>query len=506
MENEPLGIVVGKTEPYRVIIQAKRPLRVGEYVEINGPDGLLLGFVENANISSDILGDIKNYQSAIEAKRVALKNMRDKSFTGSIRIVGSIEELKKGSQYIPSIPPFPGDEAREANETVLKEVFSTNSKEWVQIGTLARNRTVPVAINLDKVASRHLGILAATGAGKSNLLAVLMKRISEVKGTMIVFDYHGEYLELKISGVVQVPAKINPRLLNSDELADILEIRENASIQRSVLAKAFNIEVKESDKFWDTLEKNLTIIANDSKESDKRAAERVLDIIQTAKRRIGRVLDPEIANPLTLIRPNHINIVNMLELTERQASVILSYYLEAILEDRKKARRVGWGEKVDIKDIRFLSPVVCAIEEAHTFIPNNEDTDAKRVVSKIAREGRKFGVSLIIVSQRPSRVDQDVLSQVGSLAVLRIVQPQDQRYIVDVSEIMSEELAGYLPSLNVGEAILIGQWVTLPSLVKVEKVEEKLIGSDISAVREWEENGEISKIAKERTSDMIKGF
>ena len=120
------------------------------------------------------------------------------------------------------------------------------------------------------------------------------------------------------------------------------------------------------------------------------------------------------------------------------------------------------------------------------------------------REGRKFGVSLIIVSQRPSRVDQDVLSQMGSLAVSRITQPKDQSYIVDSSELVTEELASNLPSLNVGETILLGQWVTLPSMTKIDKVEEKLLGADIDAVSEWREDVRLKNVAVEKTSELIK--
>jgi DNA helicase HerA-like ATPase len=161
-------------------------------------------------------------------------------------------------------------------------------------------------------------------------------------------------------------------------------------------------------------------------------------------------------------------------------------------------------EKSPDARVRFNAPVIVAIEEAHSFLPVDRDTDAKYMASKIAREGRKFGVSLIIISQRPSRVDQDVLSQMGSLAVSRITQPKDQSYIVESSELVTEELARYLPSLNVGEVLLLGQWVTLPSMAKVDKVEEKLLGADIDAVSEWREDAKLSTVAKERTSELIK--
>jgi DNA helicase HerA-like ATPase len=108
-------------------------------------------------------------------------------------------------------------------------------------------------------------------------------------------------------------------------------------------------------------------------------------------------------------------------------------------------------------DVRFPSPVMIAIEEAHTFLPAESDTDTKMIASKIEGEWRKFGVSLIVVSQRPSRLYQDVLSQMGSLAIMRITQPKDQQSIIDSSELAGEKLIEYFPSLNIGEALLLGQ-------------------------------------------------
>jgi len=335
-------------------------------------------------------------------------------------------------------------------------------------------------------------------------LAVLTNRFYHVRVTMVIFDYHGEYSELNVPTVVHVPAKINPRHVDSDKLADLLDVRENATIQRSVLHEAFTDEVKLSTEFWNALLAAVMEIAKNNKDAKKRAAERVYDIIGTSMRRMRRVLDPDIANPLDQIKPNHVNVLNMLELTERQAGIVIAHNLEELLEDRKRARQSRWAKREEGIKAKFMAPVVCAIEEAHAFIPNNEDTEAKYVASKVAREGRKFGLSLIIVSQRPSRVDQDVLSQMSSLAVLRISQPQDQDYIVDASEIVSKELAAYLPSLNVGEAILLGQWVNLPSVTKIQRVEEKLMGADIIAVREWSENVELAYVAKEKTSDLIR--
>ena len=500
-------MVAAETTPYSFPFLAKRPVRVGEYVVVDAPEGEILGLVEVSLIKSSLLEAATNYQSAVEAKDAAARNPRDKSNVASVKVLGLLEHLISGVPYMPSLPPEPGTFVNSASEETLGGIFSRAEREWIRIGALLRNPDVPVSVNLNKTAARHLGILATTGSGKSNLLALIAKKVGESNGTMVIFDYQGEYSDLRMRNIVHIQAKVNPKLLDVERLADMLDIRESASKQRSMLAKVFTQQVKQSTEFWESLQGELRSASRDEEISadDRRIAERLIDIVERARRRKGRVLDPGIGDPIDQIKPNYVNVLNMLELTEMQAATVISYYLTEILEDRKIARRMRLArEKNTEAKVRFSAPVVVAVEEAHSFLPADRDTDAKYMASKIAREGRKFGVSLIVISQRPSRVDQDVLSQMGSLAVSRITQPKDQKYIVESSELVTEELAGYLPSLNVGEVLLLGQWVTLPSLAKVDKVEEKLLGADIDAVSEWHEDAKLATVAAEKTSELIK--
>ncbi len=500
-------MVAGEATPYDFPFLAKRPVRVGEYVVVRAPEGDVLGFVEGSLIKSSLMEAARNYPAAMEAKDAAAKNPRDKSNLAAVKVLGLMEHLSKGVPFMPSLPAEPGADVNEASGGVLTGIFSRDGQEWIRIGRLLRNPEIPVSVNLNKIAARHLAVLATTGSGKSNLLALLAKKVGESNGTMVIFDYQGEYSDLKMRNIMHIQAKVNPKLLDVEKLADMLDVREAASKQRTMLSKVFTRGVKESSDFWNSLLSELRSASQDEESSaeERRIAERVAEIVERARRRKGRVLDPDIGDPINQMKPNYVNVLNMLELTEMQAATVISYYLSEILEDRKTARRLRLArEKSSDTRVRFNAPVLIAIEEAHSFLPVDRDTDAKYMASKIAREGRKFGVSLIIISQRPSRVDQDVLSQMGSLAVSRITQPKDQSYIVESSELVTEELAGYLPSLNVGEVLLLGQWVTLPSMTKVDKVEEKLLGADIDAVSEWQEDAKLATVAKERTSELIK--
>src|SRR5215216_5665191 len=180
----------------------------------------------------------------------------------------------------------------------------------------------------------------------------------------------------------------------------------------------------------------------------------------------------------------------------------LSCTLLLLLNDRKKATRQKKGAAKS--QPRFPAPVLVAIEEAHVFIPKDEDTDTKYFASKVAREGRKFGLGLVIVSQRPRGIDANILSQMGSLAVMRMIQQDDQMHVSAASEALSRDLIDQLTSLDPGEAIFAGQWVNLPTVVKVEEVKERKIGGDQKAVEQWSQLAELKQqVAKESSESYI---
>jgi uncharacterized protein len=512
----PLGIVVGQTKPHRFHFLARRPVSMGEYITVDSPNGELLGLAEDSSTKSDLLDRVSNYQTALEAKRVAQKNVRDKSYLASVKVVGLLKALREGRVVLPSLPPEPGTDVEEASPEEIREVFERQGeRNWVPIGSLLRNEKVRVSVNIDKIASRHLAILSVTGSGKSNLLALVTKQVASLKGTMIIFDYHGEYSELNIPGVVHTDAKINPRYVNADQLGDLVDVRENAEIQRSILSASLTDEVKMAKDFWASLIDSI-LATGEAQKQNKRSAARLKDIVELATRRMRSVIDPDIGEVLDQIRVSRINVLNMLEFTERQANAAVSYYLEEILEDRKRAVRMrstnrdgdgATGAGGAAGKVRFKTPVICAIEEAHVFIPSEGEgggsSDTKYIASKVAREGRKFGMALVVISQRPRRVDQDVLSQMGSFAIMKLTNPEDQNHIREASEAISEDLLQNLPSLNVGEAVLIGEWVNIPAVVKIDHVPEKRTGADISATSLWSNEEKMSQVAVASTKKSM---
>jgi len=500
-----LGFVIGESKPTFVTAQTSRSLPVGEYVIINSNEGKLVGLVEKSFVSSAALTDIRNYDEAVESIEIAEINKRDKSFTASIRILGHLSTLQQGKAILPALPPLPGTEISDAVNQELGEIFGLEKTDWIKIGTLLRNQKIDVSINLNKIVSRHLGILAMTGMGKSNLVSLLAKQIAKLNGTVIIFDYHNDYADLNIPKINVVDAKINPRRLDANTLSDVLEIRESADVQQRILRLAFTPEVKESANFWEALDDQVHLIgANPERKEDRHSADRVQDKIDDARNHFGDILDPDMSDPVSLIKEGRLNVLNVSEFSDKQANVALAYYLQEFLSDRKIASNARHSKSKIKRNYRFEAPLFVIIEEAHVFIPKGEDARAKYWASKIAREGRKFGLGLCIVSQRPRSIEPSVLSQMGSLAVMKIVQEDDQHQIASASESISKEFISQLTSLNVGDAVLVGQWVNLPTLVHVDEVKGKTIGSDQNAVDQWSVAKKFDEAVISSTQNIVK--
>lgn len=131
-------------------------------------------------------------------------------------------------------------------------------------------------------------------------------------------------------------------------------------------------------------------------------------------------------------------------------------------------------------------PLLVVLDEAHRFVPEGDDTSAHRTLSMIAKEGRKYGTGLMLVTQRPSEIDSAVLSQCGSLVALRITNSADR---AKVGAAVPDDLGGLveqLPSLRTGEGIFLGEVMPIPSRVRVRKAKQKPVGDDPKLPDVWQ--------------------
>ncbi len=505
-----VGICIGVTKPNKVNFISNQPLRLGQFVclsyEDEGEDKLLLGMIQKIERENPYLNDgIRTSEQAEEMKQWS---KAETSIKGEINILGQIIDV--GDEVflqIPRTPPVPAAEIFEADPELLKKVFGAKSKNFVRIGTLlAEKEEVPVYINIEQIVLRHLAVLAVTGAGKSNTISVLLKKMVELGGTIVVFDFHGEYLKSKLTrngknAVNVVQPLINPALLKPKEFASLIGIKQQAYVQFRYFRIAFEnlIETLQEEKgedwqhyidtseFLSRLKEEVENLGDNSEDGNEKkrikgkvrdeSLYEVLNKLEDLEQELGHIIKLGVPPLIEEIKPGMVNVFDFSELDEDVADAIAANILRWSLEERKKAVRKG--------NSLLQYPLLIVIEEAHILAGDKRNTESKYWIARIAREGRKFGLGITVVTQRPKGLDKEILSQMNNMIILKLVEPEDQKHVQRASESLSQELMDYLPSLNPGEGIIIGNMTKIPLLVKIDKAEEKVEGIDLHVVDEW---------------------
>jgi DNA helicase HerA-like ATPase len=488
------GWIVGESTPVSSTLLfdrngAVRPA-AGLYVVVETPEGCALGIVERVSSGNTLLPEATTDSEEVESL-AAYRDLLGRSYRrGVIRWLGLLEPLLRGGSLRSlHTPPDPGSEVYAATPTLLEAIFS-GGRGWVRLGVI-RDTGVPFYIGVNQL-FRHLAILAVTGGGKSNTVCVLAERIvGELGGTMVIFDVHGEYAAAEglVPDRINVQkAKINPATLEFSEFTRLARLPENAIVQERLLRLAWGRALEEyrsgAIHASDILDRVARLVESPAvkREAGDPKKDQILGAIskvEDVKRIYGDVLDPYYHAELErIIKPGMLTVFDLSEVDETGADAVVAHYLRLLLEARKKWKRSGGLEG-------YPSPVLVVLEEAHVLVPKNESTLTKYWAARVAREGRKFGVGLILVSQRPKELDPSVLSQTNNKIVLRVVEPSDIRYIQAASEQLSEDLASVLPGLSSGEAVVIGSMARLPAIVKIDLCTARTGGSDIDAVAEW---------------------
>lgn len=403
----------------------------------------------------------------------------------------------------------------------------------LNIAYLANRKEVHVQVDGHAIVSRHLAILAMTGAGKSVTARRVIEQLATKNYPIVIFDPHGDYtglaeLESLKHRAKRYYAQFPVFEQDADTVRSIVEtLASPFSPTQSELfeeffygAKNFISVIEESpeelkvrtnwlseylqnrdiERFG--IKPNLFFLADfiqavvrAGREEDQNAQEQIIEwtgrdalritkgyaknmeympgrFRRAAKRiftmekigqKVARTSDPLPLDLKELVKFQGISIVALAGYTGDFQAMIYSMVAEKIFEAR-------------VSDELKL-PVLFLLEEAHNFVPAQSFSPAERrsieITKQIAQEGRKFGVGLILISQRPSRLDETTLSQCNSFIIMRMVNPADQNFVRRVIESLGEDEAKNLPNLDVGEALLSGQMINFPVLVKIKEPDSK---------------------------------
>jgi len=496
-----LGIVVGEASATEFLFVAEREVPRWEYVSVFSVEETDEGrkpvevIAQVHTILSESLA-LPHSLSFEAAERIVQAGLAENRTIAKARVLGYIHN---GVVRQPRMAIQPGKEVYEASEEVLRRFYSFSDEEGLFIGNLITRRDVKVSISVNGF-RRHLAIIAQTGAGKSYTAGVLMEELLKKGATIVVLDPHADYIFLsqdrnggKFSDRVSVfrtkestsryeeigfvkNYEVRFSDLDIDEISMLCGISERwVNIKKAIRSALEDLREEVADFSHEEL---IELLQDRASKGDKDASD-ALKYVEMLREFSG-IFGNSTTRASEFLKVKHVAVFDLSGLNDRVANYIAARVLREILE-LKFSQRSGVGGVGGGSVVKY--PVFVFVEEAHRFIPKDEETLAKGILKRIAAEGRKFGIFLTLITQRPCKIDADALSQCNSQIIMRITNPEDQDAVRRSSERMSESLLNDLPGLNVGEAVIVGEITRAPVMVRIRQRQTREGGADIDTVK-----------------------
>lgn len=526
-----IRISVDKLEDFQL---AEEKLKVGSYLRVSDNDNaVMIAMIETFLIE---VGVDKNGQPTkryiIEANPLGM--LRDGHF-------------ERGGDTI-SIPPKKVEPAKlEEIQKIYEE--SVDDKAKFTFATLAANEDISIPVDGNRFFNKHIAVIGSTGSGKSHTVAkIVQEAILQKEGTydgmnnshIIIFDIHSEYkTAFPDANYLDISNLVLPYwLLNSDELQELfIDTEANDHNQRNVFKEAVvenrkvnftgtDIE-KEKIHFDSKLFFDIDAVLKVARDKNEEQIDTGDVYASGAKKGQPKLTQGSLYGRLT-------NFVNRLEnkIGDKRLEFLLGDKSKKISFEDTLKQFISYGDKksnvtiIDLSGIPFEvlsitvslisrilfeygyyykryrsakdpdekvnndAPLLLVYEEAHKYVPNSDLSKyraSRESIERIAKEGRKYGVSLLLASQRPSEISETIFSQCSNFIAMRLTNPNDQSYVRKLLPDTLGALVDKLPSLKAGECLLIGDAVVLPSVALVARCEPAPSSNDIPYFKLWKE-------------------
>lgn len=442
-------------------------------------------------------------------------------FEVSVTVLGYYDEVL-GDFVNPRLPPRAGTPIYVADNAMLARVLSKRAMDQTgaaHVGSLLSRPAgeVPIAIDLRAVTSTHLAIIASTGSGKSYLAGVLIEELmmAHNRAAVLIVDPHGEYDTLtqmqgldafagdddyrpQVEIIRPEDVKVRTSSLTLGDLRYLLP--EMSERMHYVLGRAYGLARRKHGPKWTLAQLRLAVGEAEGQMGGK-AGQSIEEQIEGLSRgddfgtagaviwRLNARLEgSDIFNDLQslplgrLFQPGQCTVLQLNEVDHREQQVVVATLLRRLLYARMQTEK---RLAVEGDDTYLPYPAFVLIEEAHNFAPASTDLVSSQILKTILSEGRKFGVAVGLISQRPGRLDADVLSQCMTQFIMRIVNPVDQNRVADSVESVGRDLLKELPALSKGQAIIAGAAVNTPVLCRVRRRITEHGAEDVDAPARW---------------------
>ena len=414
--------------------------------------------------------------------------------------------------------PIPGNRVFPVTASDLKQMFAADERPHIEIGTVYPTRDVRAALYIDALLGKHFALLGSTGTGKSTSAALIMHRICDMapEGHIVMIDPHGEYsAAFKGNGeLFNVDNLAMPYwLMNFEEHCEVFITSSGADRQQDsdILAKCL-LHARSKNRAAEGLTK-LTV--------DSPIPYTLSDLTNAITHEMGLLNKATDTAPFMRLKT---------KIDELKADSRYSFLFSGMLVADSMAgfiskifRLPAKGKPISIVDVsgvpsditsvvvavlsrlvfdyaiwsrnELQRPILLICEEAHRYVPADKTSNgqaARKILERIAKEGRKYGVSLGLITQRPSDLAEGVLSQCGTIVCMRLNNDRDQAF---VKSAMPEGARGFLdviPALRNRECIVCGEGVSIPIRVAFDDLERdrRPASSDPAFSELWKQTGE----------------
>jgi uncharacterized protein len=449
---------------------------------------------------------------------------------GRYILICSLVGTVKGGRYERGVSIFPtvDNPVFLAEDQDLNVAFSVYQRYGFSVGLVTMFENQRAYLDANKFFGKHIAILGSSGSGKSCTVASILQKVSKYPDTnIIILDIHNEYQKAfagESNHLNIAEFELPYWLMNFDEIREMFidERDEHATSQITVLKDLIIASKKGKNPEMSALITIDTPVFYDLNEI--RAKMQYLDTEKVSMaggitkegpfygkftrflvRLDGKLNDPRYT---FMFRPK-----------KYIASTTLNDLLAKILGTDGSAKVTILdlsGVPFDIVntivsllartifDFNFWNPnrrdfpILLVFEEAHNYLPSSatQNTAARRTVERIAKEGRKYGVSCMVVSQRPVEVSETILSQCNNYVILRLTNPLDQNYIRRLVPDTFASLTDVLPSLRQGEALIVGEAIAMPLRVQIDYPVPEPDSGDIKFYEKWKQSEAQTKIGE----------
>lgn len=497
---------------------AEGKLKIGSYLQISDNDNCkLMAIIENFSIEVK-----ENNTKKYILEAVPLGTIKDNIF-------------ERGGDNI-SIPP---QEVIPAIHEDIKKIFDSyiSEKDKFIFSKLSTDSSIEIPVSGNKFFSKHIAVVGSTGSGKSNSIAKILQKAINSKNDgfnglnnshIVIFDVHSEYkTAFPDANYIDINNLTLPYwLLNSEELQELfIDTEANDHNQRNVFKEAvvsnrkkyFNGSDTEKEKihfdsplFFDINEiltyvdnKNNEMVQGKNSEKQGPLNGKLTNFVSRIENKINdkrlEFLLGEEAKAITFkdtlsillgySTKSNISVIDLSGVPFEVLNITVSLISRILFEFGYYYKKLRFKKNIN-EQINNDVPFLLVYEEAHKYVPNSDLSkykSSRESIERIAKEGRKYGITLLLASQRPSEISETIFSQCNNFIAMRLTNPNDQNYVKKLLPDTFGGLINKIPALKVGEALLIGDSMIMPSIVQIDECDLKPSSNDIPYYDLWKD-------------------